>query len=81
MFSDSDMEDKPGMMTTVSDGEVTLSWSENNMSSEMLDPKNSSVSEQWAHTFRALMILTRVFLSHPTLRDKRVSGSTLRVLM
>jgi hypothetical protein len=45
MFSDSDMEDKPGMMTTVSDGEVTVSWSENNMSSEMLDPKNSSVSE------------------------------------
>ena len=43
--SDSDAEDKPGMMTTVSDGEVTVSWSVNKMSSEMLNP-NSSVSEQ-----------------------------------
>lgn len=54
MSSDSDTEDKPGMMTTVSDGEVTVSWSENNMSSDMLDPKNSSVSEQRAHLFERL---------------------------
>ena len=46
MSSDtSDTEDKLGMMPTVSDGEVTVSWSVNmnKMSSEKFDP-NSSVS-------------------------------------
>jgi hypothetical protein len=44
MFSDSDGEDKPvKMTTTVSDREVTVSWSVNKISSEMLD-LNSSVS-------------------------------------
>ena len=45
---DGDAEDnKPSnMMTTVSDGEVTVSWSEKTkkMNSEMLDPNTSSVS-------------------------------------
>jgi len=41
--SDSDTDDKPGKMTTVSDGEVTVSWSVdvNKMSSEKLDPDSS----------------------------------------
>jgi hypothetical protein len=45
MSSESDAENKPGMMTTVPDGEVTVSWSVNKVGSEMLNP-NSSVSEQ-----------------------------------
>ena len=45
MSGDGDTEDKPGMMTTASDGEVTVSWYENKMSTEMLDP-NWSVSSE-----------------------------------
>jgi hypothetical protein len=38
-------EGKPGVMTAASDGEVTVSWSEKRMNSEMQDP-NLSVSSR-----------------------------------
>jgi hypothetical protein len=75
--SDSDTDDKPGKMTTVSDGEVTVSWSVdvNKMSSEKLDPDSSVSASSEAHLLSAYGSDNRVFPSHPTLRDERVPRS------
>jgi hypothetical protein len=70
-FGDAEAEGKPSattMMTTVSDGEVTVSsCSEGKTSSEMLDP-----NFERERTFARLGILTRL-RNQPTLRDERVS--------
>jgi len=62
VLTSKDAEDKPGVMmtaATASDGEVTVSWSETRLNSEMQDPNLDASSPLSAHSHESTQPLSR----------------------